>query len=76
MAQEQDTQHALLIPWGHFAQETGLISGIGAVKLSQKVCEHTPQAKVIEFFGWRSCQVRNICKTSAMPGTRWTKTWQ
>jgi len=49
MAQEQDTQHALLIPWGHFAQETGLISGIGAVKLSQKVCEHTPQAKVIEF---------------------------
>jgi hypothetical protein len=49
MAQEQDTQHALMIPWGHFAQEIGLISGIEAVKLSQKVCEHTPQAKVIEF---------------------------
>ena len=49
MAQEQDTQHALLIPWGHFAGEIGLLSGIEAIKLSQKVYEHTPQAKVIEF---------------------------
>jgi hypothetical protein len=49
MAQEQDTQHALLIPWGHFAQEIGFISGITAVKLNQKVYEHTPQAKVLEF---------------------------
>ena len=47
MAQEQDTQHALLIPLGHFAQEIGFISGIEAVKLRQKVCEHAPQAKVI-----------------------------
>ena len=49
MAQEQETQHALLIPWGHFAREIGLLSGIKAVKLKQKVYEHTPQAKVIEF---------------------------
>lgn len=49
MAQEQDTQHALLVPWGHFAGEIGLRSGIEAIKLSQKVCKHTPQAKVIEF---------------------------
>lgn len=49
MAQTQETQHALLIPWGHFAREIGLISGIEAVKLSQKVYEHTPQTKVIEF---------------------------
>jgi hypothetical protein len=49
MAQTQETQHALLIPWGHFAQEIGLISGIEAVKLVQKVYEHTPQTKVIEF---------------------------
>jgi hypothetical protein len=49
MAQEQDTQHALLIPWGHFARGIGLVSGIEAVKLSQKVYEHTPQAKVVEF---------------------------
>lgn len=49
MAQEQETQHALLIPWGYFAREIGLISGIEAVELSQKVYEHTPQAKVLEF---------------------------
>jgi hypothetical protein len=39
-----------LIPWGYFAQEIGLISGIEAVQLNQKIYEHTPQAKVIEFF--------------------------
>lgn len=49
MAQTQETQHALLIPWGQFAQEIGLLSGIEAVKFSQKVYEHTPQAKVTEF---------------------------
>ncbi|MFL7869052.1 MAG: hypothetical protein AB8I58_09505 [Anaerolineales bacterium] len=49
MAQEQETQHALLIPWGYFAREIGLVSGIEALKLSQKVYEHTPQAKVLEF---------------------------
>ena len=46
---KQDTQHALLVPWGHFAREIGLLSGIKAVKISQKVYEHTPQAKVLEF---------------------------
>lgn len=49
MAQEQDTQHALLIPWGNFAGEMGLLSGIEAIKLNQKVYEHTPPAKVVEF---------------------------
>jgi hypothetical protein len=49
MAQKQDTQHALLVPWGHFAREISLLSGIKAVKISQKVYEHTPQAKVLEF---------------------------
>jgi hypothetical protein len=49
MTQEQDTQHALLVPWGHFAREIGLLSGIEAIKFNQKVYEHRPQAKVIEF---------------------------
>jgi hypothetical protein len=49
MAQEQETQHALLVPWGHFAREIGLLSGLEALKLNQKVYEHTPQAKVLEF---------------------------
>ena len=46
---EQETQHALSVVWGQFAQEIGLISGLKAVKLNQKTNEHSPQAKVIEF---------------------------
>ena len=46
---EQETQHALLVVLGKFGQETGLISGLESVKLGQKTCEHSPQAKVIEF---------------------------
>jgi hypothetical protein len=49
MAQEEETQHALLIAWGQFAQEIGLIAGIEAVKIKQKTVEHTPQTKVLEF---------------------------
>jgi hypothetical protein len=49
MAHVQETQHALLVPWGHFAKEIGLLAGLEAIQLSQKVYEHTPQAKVIEF---------------------------
>jgi len=37
MAQAQETQHALLVPWGHFAGEIGLLSGLEAIKLGQKV---------------------------------------
>jgi hypothetical protein len=44
MAQEQETQYALLIPWGYFAREIGLIAGIETIELSQKVYEHAPQA--------------------------------
>lgn len=50
MAQEEETQHALLIAWGRFAQEIGLIAALEAVELKQKVYEHTPQTKVLEFF--------------------------
>jgi hypothetical protein len=49
MAHEQETQHALLVPWGQFAREIGLLSGMEAIQLNQKVYEHTPQANVIEF---------------------------
>lgn len=49
MAHIQETQHALLVPWGHFAKEIGLLAGLEAIPLNQKVYVHTPQAKVIEF---------------------------
>ncbi len=50
MAHKTETQHALLIPWGRFAQEIGLIAAIEAVKLHQKTRVHTPQRKVLEAF--------------------------
>lgn len=50
MAHKQETQHALLIPWGRFAHEIGLVAAIEAVKLHQKAYDHTPQGKVLEFF--------------------------
>ena len=46
---EQETQHALLVILGKYAQEMGLISGIEGVKLGQKSCDHSPQSKVLEF---------------------------
>jgi len=48
-SRERETQHALSVVWGQFAQEIGLISGLEAVKLNQKTNEHSPQTKVIEF---------------------------
>lgn len=47
--QTQHTQHALLVAWGRFAEQVGLIKGIQAVKLKQKRYTHTPQTKVLEF---------------------------
>ncbi len=45
----KETQHGLLVVWGRFAQEIGLINGINAVKLAQKTYDHSPQAKALEF---------------------------
>jgi len=44
------TQHAMLVVWGLFAQQLGLVDKIEQVKLSQKSREHSPQTKVLEFF--------------------------
>jgi len=47
--QIQQTQHAFLVVWGQFAQETGLIKRLASVKLHQKTCQYRPQTKVMEF---------------------------
>jgi hypothetical protein len=44
------THHAMLVAWGLFAQNIGLIQAIEAVTLHQKTVEHSPQTKVLEFF--------------------------
>jgi hypothetical protein len=45
----QRTQHAFLVAWGWFAEETGLIQKIQSVALKQKTYTHSPQNKVLEF---------------------------
>lgn len=43
------TQHALLVAWGEFAHEIGLLRKLGQVDMPMKSVEHTPQAKVLTF---------------------------
>jgi len=45
----QLTHHAMLIPWGQFAQCIGLVKQLMAVPMQQKTVQHTPQSKTIEF---------------------------
>jgi len=45
----QRTQHAFLVAWGWFAEETRLIQKIQTVALKQKTYIHSPQRKVLEF---------------------------
>jgi hypothetical protein len=44
------THHAMLVAWGQFAQRIGLIDALEALALHQKTVEHSPQAKILEFF--------------------------
>lgn len=43
------TQHALMVAWGEFADEIGLIDQLNQVSIPQKSVVHTPQAKVLTF---------------------------
>jgi len=44
------TSHAMLVPWGLFAQKVGLIKGMREVPIAQRTRVHTPQSKLLEFF--------------------------
>ena len=46
---QQLTQHAMLVIWGLYARQMGLIQAIEGVKLKQKTRLHQPQTKVLEF---------------------------
>jgi hypothetical protein len=43
------THHAMLVLWGQYAQQLGLIEGLEQIALHQKKRDHRPQTKVIEF---------------------------
>jgi hypothetical protein len=44
------TQHAMLVPWGLFARQIGLVQRIQAVPIPQQTRDHTPQSKLLELF--------------------------
>jgi hypothetical protein len=44
------TQHGLLVCWGHFAQELGLLEHLQAVPIPQKTVIHSPAAKLTTLF--------------------------
>jgi len=48
--QEQLTSHAMLVPWGLYAREIGLLKSFVDLPVDQRTRDHTPQAKFLEFF--------------------------
>jgi hypothetical protein len=44
------TQHALLVIWGLYAQALGLIQEIQKVPIEQKTVAYSPHTKILEFF--------------------------
>ncbi len=43
------TSHAMLVPWGLFAQHIGVVEALEGVSIPQRTRDHTPQTKLIEF---------------------------
>jgi len=43
------TAHAMLIPWGVFARQVGLVQALEGVSIPQRRGEHAPQTKLMEF---------------------------
>lgn len=43
------TTHAMLVPWGMFAQRIGLIDELAQVPIDQRTRDYAPQSKLIEF---------------------------
>jgi hypothetical protein len=48
-ADTQETDHAMLVVWGQFANCLGIPRAFAEVPMSQKTVIHTPQSKVLEF---------------------------
>jgi hypothetical protein len=43
------TSHALLVAWGIYARQLGLIGGVMGIEIKQQTYRHRPQTKVLEF---------------------------
>src|SRR5690349_18369515 len=49
-AETRPTQHGMLVAFGHFAAEIGLLEQLPTVPIPQKTVTHTPTAKLTTFF--------------------------
>lgn len=49
-AETRPTQHGMLVAFGHFAAEIGLLEQLPTVLIPQKTVTHTPAAKLTTFF--------------------------
>ena len=43
------TNHAMLVVWGHFGQQIGLVRKMEEIPIDQRTRDHTPQTKLMEF---------------------------
>jgi hypothetical protein len=57
---EMFTQHALMLAWGEFAHEIGLIDQLRQIPIPQKSVVHTPQAKVLTFLMGTLCGINHL----------------
>ena len=46
----QPTQHAMLVIWGRFARELGLLDQLATVPIPEKTVRHTAAAKLLTLF--------------------------
>ena len=44
----QYTDHAMLVAWGHFARQFGLVEALMDVPIPQKTVDHAPQSKLLQ----------------------------
>ena len=54
------TQHALMVAWGEFAIELGLIDKLRGIPIPQKSVVHPPQAKVLTFLMGTLCGITHL----------------
>ena len=69
----QETQHALLVAWGRFAQASGLVELLERIHIPQKRYRYAPITKVIEFLVAILAGLPHLQDISRRP-IPWTKT--
>lgn len=63
----QATEHAMLVPFGRFAQQIGLIEAVERVPFGIKTYLHSPADKVIELFAHISAGGMHVKELAKSP---------